>query len=155
MKQHHVLKEGLLKSCPPRVLYYMQEFFLSARRTSGVLKRMNFSIFILMCIIEGLIQKGQVPVENNEQYAAGLGFIESFEVRYPTRTLETLLCDRTTGRNIIWADNEYEALGEGYMGEVRERKSIRSSPSILYTKSQSGLMWHSRKPTRLPPRSWS
>lgn len=93
------------------------EVFLSARRTSGVLKRMNFSIFILMCIIDRLIQKGQVPVENNEQYAAGLGFIESFEVRYPTRTLETLLCDRTTGRNIIWADNEYEALGEGYMGD--------------------------------------
>ena len=25
--------------------------------------------------------------------------------------------DRTTGHNIIWADNEYEALGEGYMGD--------------------------------------
>ena len=33
------------------------------------------------------------------------------------RILETLLCDRTTGRNIIWADNEYEALGDGYMGD--------------------------------------
>lgn len=28
-----------------------------------------------------------------------------------------MLCDRTTGRNIIWADNEYEALGDGYMGD--------------------------------------
>lgn len=27
------------------------------------------------------------------------------------------MCDRTTGRNIIWADNEYEALGDGYMGD--------------------------------------
>lgn len=46
-----------------------------------------------------------------------LGFIESFDRRYPTRVLETLLRDRTTGHNIIWADNEYEALGEGYMGD--------------------------------------
>lgn len=45
------------------------------------------------------------------------GFIESFDRRYPTFVLKTLLCDRTTGRNIIWADNEYEALGEGYMGD--------------------------------------
>lgn len=45
------------------------------------------------------------------------GFIETFERRYPTHILETLLCDRTTGRNIIWADNEYEALGDGYLGD--------------------------------------
>ena len=45
------------------------------------------------------------------------GFIGSFNRRYPTHILETLLCDRTTGRNIIWADNEYEALGDGYMGD--------------------------------------
>lgn len=43
--------------------------------------------------------------------------MESFDRRYPTFILETLLCDRTTGRNIIWADNEYEALGDGYMGD--------------------------------------
>lgn len=53
----------------------------------------------------------------DEQHTAGLGFIESFVSRYPTRILETLLSDRTTGRNIIWADNEYEALGDGYMGD--------------------------------------
>ena len=51
------------------------------------------------------------------QHTIGSGFIESFDSRYPTRILETLLQDRTTGRNIIWADNEYEALGEGYMGD--------------------------------------
>lgn len=45
------------------------------------------------------------------------GFIESFDRQYPTFILKTLLCDRTTGRNIIWADNEYEALGDGYMGD--------------------------------------
>lgn len=31
------------------------------------------------------------------------GFLESFDRRYLTCILETLLCDRTTGRNIIWA----------------------------------------------------
>lgn len=45
------------------------------------------------------------------------GFIESFDRRYPIFILKTLLCDRTTGRNIIWADNEYEALGDSYMGD--------------------------------------
>lgn len=44
-------------------------------------------------------------------------FIEAFAHQYPPFVLETLLCDRTTGRNIIWADNEYEALGDGYMGD--------------------------------------
>ena len=53
----------------------------------------------------------------DELHTAGSGFIESFDSRYPTRVLETLLSDRTTGRNIIWADNEYEALGDGYMGD--------------------------------------
>ncbi|MDK7123100.1 hypothetical protein QP381_08395 [Pauljensenia sp. UMB6358] len=43
----------------------------------------------------------------------GGGFIERC---YPARILNTLLCDRTTGRNIIWADNEHEALGDGYAG---------------------------------------
>lgn len=56
-------------------------------------------------------------MELGELHTAGSGFIESFDSRYPTRILETLLSDRTTGRNIIWADNEYEALGDGYMGD--------------------------------------
>lgn len=45
------------------------------------------------------------------------GFIESFERRHAPSVLETLLCDRTTGRNIIWADGEYERLGNGYRGD--------------------------------------
>ena len=47
--------------------------------------------------------------------AAGFGFIESFDSRYPTRILETLLKDRSNDRNIIWAGNEYEDLGKGYV----------------------------------------
>ena len=56
-------------------------------------------------------------MEIDEPHFTGAGFIESFDSRYPTRILDTLLKDRTTGRNIIWADDEYEALGDGYMGD--------------------------------------
>ena len=78
------------------------------------------------------------------------GFIESFDRRYPTFILKTLLCDRTTGRNIIWADNEYEALGDGYMGDdemtvenahVRSRskqpKTIDRPPALHYSEPKT------------------
>ncbi|WP_407417013.1 Eco57I restriction-modification methylase domain-containing protein [Paratractidigestivibacter faecalis] len=42
------------------------------------------------------------------------GLVESFVGSYPTHVLETLLADRTTGRNIVWANDEYAHLGEGY-----------------------------------------
>ncbi|WP_206214366.1 hypothetical protein [Adlercreutzia sp. ZJ141] len=45
-----------------------------------------------------------------------IGFVESIEMMYPTSVLKTLLFDRTTGKNIIWADDEYEAIGEQYLG---------------------------------------
>ena len=38
------------------------------------------------------------------------GFIESFDRRYSTSIFNTLLCDRTTGHNIIWANNDYESV---------------------------------------------
>ena len=56
-------------------------------------------------------------MEQAAEHIAGAGFLESFVQRYPMAILETLLRDRSAGRNIIWADNEYEALGEGYMGD--------------------------------------
>ena len=58
------------------------------------------------------------------------GFIESFDRRYPTFILKTLLCDRTTGRNIIWADNEYEALGDGYMGDDEITAEKITGPNV-------------------------
>lgn len=36
------------------------------------------------------------------------------ESQFPVPILEQLLKDRTTGRNIIWATNDYATLGEGY-----------------------------------------
>lgn len=46
---------------------------------------------------------------------AGSDFIKAFGSRYPKEILSALLIDHTTCRNIVWADNEYEVLGKGYM----------------------------------------
>lgn len=43
-----------------------------------------------------------------------IGFMDAFERMYPAGILNELLADKTTGRNIVWADDEYEALGVGY-----------------------------------------
>ena len=40
--------------------------------------------------------------------------IESTVHLYSISVLQTLLLDRTTRKNIIWADDEYESLGEDY-----------------------------------------
>ena len=49
--------------------------------------------------------------------AVGAGFMEAFVQRYPLSVLQELLRDHSANRNIIWADNEYEALGAGYAGD--------------------------------------
>lgn len=68
-----------------------------------------------------------------EASAASQSFIDGFLSRYPKTVLQTLLCDRTTGHNIIWADNEYEALGEGYAGddEITVEKITGPNSSII------------------------
>ena len=88
-----------------------------AAKEEAALRGMSFSAFVRTCMIEELAKKGQKPVTEPMHDISVEGFIESFDRRYPTFILKTLLCDRTTGRNIIWADNEYEALGDGYMGD--------------------------------------
>lgn len=60
----------------------------------------------------------------------GSGFMEAFAHRYSLSILETLLCDRTTGHNIIWADNEYEALGDGYMGDDEITAEKITGPNV-------------------------
>ena len=64
---------------------------------------------------------------------ASRSFIDSFLSRYPVRILEALLCDRTTGRNIIWADSEYETLGEGYAGddEITVRRITGENAGVI------------------------
>ena len=86
------------------------------------------------CVFGRALCEGRIwRVGCTEQNVVSEGFIERFERRYPTRILETLLCDRTTGRNIIWADNEYEALGEGYLGddEIRVEKITGLNSGVI------------------------
>ena len=61
------------------------------------------------------------------------GFVSRFLRRYPTPILEALLACRTTGRNIIWADNEYECLGTGYAGcdEITVEKITGSAAGTI------------------------
>ena len=51
------------------------------------------------------------------EHEGDIGFVEAFAKRWPRAVFETLLRDRTTGKNIIWADSEYEELGDGYAGD--------------------------------------
>ena len=60
--------------------------------------------------------EGGVP-EVPTAEAVGAGFMEAFVQRYSLSILQELLRDHSANRNIIWADNEYEALGEGYAGD--------------------------------------
>lgn len=42
------------------------------------------------------------------------GFINQLMNRYPVQVLKALLRDKTTKKNIVWADNEYSYLGHGF-----------------------------------------
>lgn len=42
------------------------------------------------------------------------GFIDELLSRYPVSVLKALLRDKTTKKNIVWADNEYSYLGHGF-----------------------------------------
>ena len=74
-------------------------------------------------------------------------FIESFARKYPCSILEILLCDRTTGRNIIWADNEYENLGDGYMGddEITVEKITGSNSGVVMPRIAKALERQSQR----------
>lgn len=50
----------------------------------------------------------------NEPRNSSPGLVDDFVSRYPSRVLDALLRDRTTGLNIVWASGEHESLGDGY-----------------------------------------
>lgn len=74
-------------------------------------------------------------------------FIESFACKYPLSIFEVLLCDRTTGRNIIWADNEYENLGDGFMGddEITVEKITGSNSGVVMPRIAKALERQSQR----------
>lgn len=89
----------------------------------------------------------------------GIGFVEGVEKSYPIDILKTLLLDHTTGKNIIWADDEYETLGAGYMGNdqitipsITGLKSGVIKPRIAKEQERQSLRTKSRAEVFTP--SW-
>lgn len=76
-----------------------------------------------------------------------IGFVECIETMYPTSVLKTLLLDRTTGKNIIWADDEYEALGEQYLGhnEVTIPKISGTNSGVIKPRTAKALEKQSQR----------
>lgn len=76
-----------------------------------------------------------------------IGFVESIETMYPTSVLKTLLRDRTTGKNIIWADDEYEALGDQYLGhnEVTIHKISGTNSGVIKPRTAKALEKQSQR----------
>lgn len=57
----------------------------------------------------GLEQSAQAAVAGDSS-----DFVSELVARYGSEVMGMLLKDKTTGENIIWADDEYQAYGEGY-----------------------------------------
>lgn len=74
-------------------------------------------------------------------------FIGQFEHRHPIHILETLLRDRTTGKNIIWASDEYESLGEGFSSddEITSEKIAGQNLGVIKPRTEKGLEKQSRR----------
>ena len=92
------------------------------------------------------------------------GLVESFVGSYPTHVLETLLADRTTGRNIVWANDEYAHLGEGYGEDDQMTVPLNQAPTFESARKKFevrivpfGSPQSSRRlrPRATPPRSFS
>lgn len=76
-----------------------------------------------------------------------IGFVESIESMYPTSVLETLLRDCTTGKNIIWADDEYEALGDQYLShnEITIPKISGTNSGVIKPRTAKALEKQSQR----------
>ena len=76
----------------------------------------------------------------------------------PLSILKTLLKDRTTGRNIIWATDEYSFLGKGYNAEEEifptDIEGITSiiKPRVVKTKAEQSI--HIRRRAEVFTPSW-
>lgn len=78
---------------------------------------------------------------------SNIGFVESIETMYPTSVLEILLRDRTTSKNIIWADDEYESLGDLYLGhnEITIPKISGTNSGVIKPRTAKALEKQSQR----------
>lgn len=86
-------------------------------------------------------------MELDEKDRLGESFIGQFEHRYPIHILETLLRDRTTGKNIIWASDEYESLGEGFSNddEITAEKITGQNLGVIKPRTKKELEKQSQR----------
>lgn len=63
------------------------------------------------------VKQNQSSEQDFPAHDENLGLVSLVQQLFPPRVLDLLLLDRTTGENIVWADDEYEPLGEGYLGK--------------------------------------
>ena len=84
-------------------------------------------------------------------------FVASLRRRYGVSVLDTLLKDRTTGANIIWADSEYEQLGVGYSpyDEITAEKiSFQRVIEPRVVKSIDQQAWRTKEKAEVFTPSW-
>lgn len=86
-----------------------------------------------------------------------LDFVASIYRRYGIDVLDSLLKDRTTERNIIWADREYERLGAGYApyDEITRGKIVNGhiiEPRVV--KSVDQQAWRTKESAEVFTPSW-
>lgn len=86
-------------------------------------------------------------MELDEKNKLGESFIGQFEHRHPIHILETLLRDRTTGKNIIWASDEYESLGEGFSSddEITSEKIAGQNLEVIKPRTEKELEKQSQR----------
>ncbi len=93
----------------------------------------------------------------NASNIADIDFIASVFRRYGHQIVRTLLVDRTTNKNIIWADREYEQLGEGYdpydeitLEKILDKRVIE--PRVV--KSIDQQAWRTKEKAEVFTPSW-
>ena len=86
-----------------------------------------------------------------------IDFVASILRRYGRDVLDVLLKDRTTGKNIIWADQEYVNLGVGYepydeitVHKISDRRTIE--PRVV--KSVDQQAWRTKEKAEVFTPSW-
>lgn len=88
---------------------------------------------------------------------ADVDLVAGIRRRYGYDVLSTLLADRTTGKNIIWADHEYENLGKGYepYDEIMPEKiSDRRVIEPRVVKSIDQQAWRTKEKAEVFTPSW-
>lgn len=100
-----------------------------------------------------------LELASEQQNVAETDLVYAFVRHFGGEALETLLKDRSTGENIIWAGDEYEKLGDGYaawdhieVDKVADRHFGTVEPRVA--KDAGKQAWRTRKKAEVFTPSW-